>query len=290
MISLFFSHNQTLEPMSPVGMAETSTDKRLTAFASLAALWVETWQGQVKALRVQVHIALYDSMALKKRKSRAWEGGAERALPEADSCRFTQAVGWRRGPAGPSPESPESFPPAWCLTVYFLSPFFLLSFPSNGAHLEVRVCVPGTGISFQFSWAPSEQRAWHKSHIACFMMWALCMCFLWNELRCSNSFQIAAKEKWPPCPSLESQHIPGDTARLPGRLENLQRRQAASALVFSKLRISLLQGGPDLTNKKRTQKLAPPTFRFICKVKWCFNTAITLALHPVQRTKKKKKH
>lgn len=74
MISLFFSHNQTLEPMSQVGMAETSTDKRLTAFASLAALWVETWQGQVKTVRVRVHITLYDSMALKKRKSRAWEG------------------------------------------------------------------------------------------------------------------------------------------------------------------------------------------------------------------------
>lgn len=174
MISLFFSHSQALEPMCPVGTAETWTDKLLTAFASPAALWVETWQGQVKTVRVQVHIVLYD-MALKRRKSRAWEGRLRWALPEPDSCRFTRAV---LGTCGALPESPESSPPAWCLTVYIyfpLSSFLPLQRSSSGS----KRCVPGTGIQFsgtQFSWAPSEQRAWHKPQICMFYYVGFCVC------------------------------------------------------------------------------------------------------------------
>lgn len=111
MISLFVSHHQTREPTSPEGTAETWTDKLLTALASPAALWVGTWQGQVKAVRVQVHVALCDRMALRKGKSGRLQ-----------------------------------VPMSWCLTVYSFFPLFLLSFPSKGAPLEVRVCAPGTGM------------------------------------------------------------------------------------------------------------------------------------------------
>lgn len=100
---------------------------------------------------------------------------------------------------------------------------FLPSFPFNWPPLEAqeslstwnRISVLRNVVLGTF-WTETGYNP--KLHV---LLYGLYLCFLWNELKHSNSFQTAAKAKWPRCPWAEGQHITGKTVQRPSFLKNV---------------------------------------------------------------------
>ena len=138
------------------------------------------------------------------------------------SCRFRFEVrSWGlQGLQAGSPECHFHRHEGSQFTIFFSS---LPSFPFNWPPLEAqeslstwnRISVLRNVVLGTF-WAETGYNP--KLHV---LLCGLYLCFLWNELRHSSSFQIAAKAKWPHCPWAEGQHITGKTVQGQSFLKNL---------------------------------------------------------------------
>lgn len=156
------------------------------------------------------------------------------------------------------------------LLFFSLSSFLPFPLPTELTWKQESACVQQ---KFRFQKCSSLGTIWTEklAKIPNFMFYyaGFFVCFLWTELRHSNSFQIAAKEKRPHCPWIESQHITGENAQLLGLLENLYTKTSCFSLCF--------QQTEDFTpewhrwlDKEKTGFLHP-TSRSLCEVKLCLS-------------------
>lgn len=148
----------------------------------------------------------------------------------------------------------------------------LPSFPSNWTYLDVqestwnRNLVWRNGVLGTF-WTETGKNP--EPHV---LLCGLFLCFLWNELRHSNSFQLADERKWLHCPSIESQHLTGKTAQLLSLLKNLYRKDKLLQSLFS-VNWGFYSWMAWLTWPKKKkkkiwkQRFLPLTSRFLYKVK-----------------------
>lgn len=198
-----------LSPQPGLGAHSSGGTGRAEANPWTVSLWAVAspaapWQGQVKAVRSEVHTILHCA-ALQKLESRRGNGRADTASAgDVKSLRFGCAASLSVGPwdhgassLGHQTHLLQHVPPR--LQFSFL---FLPSSPSKWAHLKIQESLSTWNRNLLFRnvvlgtfWIETGKNP--KLHAS---LCGLYLCFLWNELRHSNSFQIAAKAKRPHCP------------------------------------------------------------------------------------------
>lgn len=153
---------------------------------------------------------------------------------------------------------------------------FLSSFPFNWPPLEAqeslstwnRISVLRNVVLGTF-WTETGYNP--KLHV---LLCGLYLRFLWNELKHSNSFQIAAKLNGHIVPGQKVNTSQAKLSRARVFSNTYSRTWAASVIVFGIAWMAMTA----LTNKRK-QKLLPHTSRFLYKVKLWLNIKITLEFH-----------